>query len=172
MAGEIGHLAIDPHGEPCVCGLRGCLATLVGGPALAARARALLSEYPRSSLSGHEPSIDMLEDAALAGDDLALRVSREAAEHLGIAIAGLLNVMNPTLVVLGGGLSRLGEILLAPLRETVDRRTLVSSVSASQLRTSELGHRSTAIGASTMVLEAALSDPRLFPASVAAAQAG
>jgi predicted NBD/HSP70 family sugar kinase len=171
VAGEIGHLAIDPHGEPCLCGLRGCLTTLVGAPALRARARALLPEYPRSALVGTEVTIDGIEDAALAGDDLALRVSREAAEHLGIAIAGLLNIMNPSLVVLGGGLSRLGELLLVPLRETVDRRTLVSSVSASDLRTSKLGNQSTAIGGATMILGAALADPRVFPAGIASAQA-
>jgi predicted NBD/HSP70 family sugar kinase len=163
VAGEIGHLAIDPQGEPCICGLRGCLATLVGAPALEKRARALVPEYPGSELADGEPTIQRIEEAALAGDELALRVSREAAGHLGIAIAGLLNVMNPTLVVLGGGLSRLGEVLLGPLRETVARNTLVSTVSAAELRISELGHRATAVGAATMVLEASLSDPRLFP---------
>ena len=76
-----------PHGAPCVCGLRGCLATLVGAPALVARARdAARASIPDSALAGRRarrsPSI---EDAALAGDPLALQVVREAAEHLGIA---------------------------------------------------------------------------------------
>ena len=163
VAGEIGHLAIDPNGLPCICGLRGCLATLVGAPALVARARALLTEHPESVLAGTEPTVDSIEDAALAGDALALALVREAAEYLGIAVAGLLNLTNPAMVVLGGGLARLGEVLLEPLRETIRHRTLISSLAGCEIRTSELGVRSTAVGAATMVLEAALADSSLFP---------
>ncbi len=162
VSGEIGHLAIDPHGEPCICGLRGCLATLVGSQAIEARARALLEEHPRSTLSGTNPTVSTIEDAALTGDPLALALVQEIAGHLGIALAGLLNLMNPSMVILGGGLARLGELLLAPIRETVERRTLVSSLAAAEIRTSELGPRAVAIGAATLVLRAALADPRLF----------
>lgn len=164
VAGEIGHMAIDPQGAPCICGLRGCLATLIGTPALEARTRALLPGYPTSVLAGKEPTITAIEDAALAGDPLALRVTTEAAEHLGIALAGMLNLMNPALVILGGTLARLGELILKPLRETVERRTLVSSVAASEIRTSELGDKAVAVGAATLVLKAALADPRLLTA--------
>lgn len=163
VAGEIGHLAIDPHGGPCICGLRGCLVTFVGAPALVARARALLKEHPDSVLAGTEPTIDSIEDAALGGDALALALVHEVAENLGIGVAGLLNLMNPAMVILGGGLSRLGEVLLDPLRETIRKRTLISSLVACEVRTSELGTRATAVGAATMVLEAALADSRLFP---------
>jgi predicted NBD/HSP70 family sugar kinase len=83
----------------------------------------------------------------------------------------MLNLLNPSLVVVGGDLSRLGELLLGPLRETVERRTLVSSVRAAEIRTSDLGLRAVAIGAATMVLKAALEDSRLFPTvGVAAAR--
>lgn len=165
VAGEIGHMAIDPHGHPCVCGLRGCLATLIGTPALEARALELLADYPSSALTDTKPTITSIEDAALAGDPMALQLVREAAEHLGIALAGMLNLMNPAMVILGGGLVRLGELLLEPLRETVNRRTLVSSLAASQIRTSELGPRAVAIGAATLVLKAALADTRLLTPS-------
>lgn len=164
VAGEIGHLAIAPQGKPCVCGLRGCLVTLVGAAALVARTGELLPEYPDSALAGRRVTMGDLEAAALAGDALAQRVATEAAGHLGIALAGLLNLMNPSMVVLGGDLAGLGELLLEPVRETVARRTLVSSVSAAELRTSELGPRSVAMGAATMVLKEALNDCRLFPA--------
>ena len=165
VAGEIGHMAIDSHGPPCVCGLRGCLATFVGSQALVARAHLLLSEYPASTLAGTEPTITTIEDAALAGDPLARRLVNEAAEHLGVAIASMLNLMNPSKVIFGGGLTRVGELLLSPLRETIKRRTLVSSVDASALVMSELGPRAGAVGAATMVLKAALFDSRLFPTS-------
>jgi len=164
VAGEIGHLAIAPQGKLCVCGLRGCLATLVGTQALIERVGELATEHPDSSLAGRRPTIGELEAAALAGDALARRVVQETAEHLGVALAGLLNLMNPAMVVLGGDLARLGELLLEPVRETLRQRTLVSLVAAAELRTSELGPRSVAVGAATMVLKEALADCRLFPA--------
>jgi len=163
VAGEIGHLSIDPQGKPCICGLRGCLVTLVGGPALMARAAELGAAYPRSGLAGKAITMPELEDAALAGDPLALQVAQEAAAHLGRAVAGLLNIMNPSLVIIGGDLARLGDLLLDPLRETVKVRTLVSSVAAAEIRASDLGERAVAIGAATLVLKAALADSRLFP---------
>ena len=164
VAGEIGHLAIAPQGKLCVCGLRGCLATLVGAQALQERAGELVAEHPDSLLAGRAITIGDIEAAALAGDVVARQVVTEAAENLGVALAGLLNLMNPSMVVLGGDLARLGELLLEPMRETVRRRTLVSLVAAAELRTSELGPRSVAVGAATMVLKAALADGRLFPA--------
>ncbi len=171
VAGEIGHVAIDPNGGPCVCGLRGCLVTLVGAHALVARAAELGAEYPESSLAGATITVHDIESAALAGDPLALQVIDEAAGHLGTAIAGLLNLMNPAVVVLGGDLARVGDLLLAPLRERVRNRTLVSSVAAAEILVSELGIQSVAVGAATMVLKAALSDSRLFPAIGTAAKA-
>ncbi|TVP48675.1 MAG: ROK family protein [Gemmatimonadales bacterium] len=162
-AGEIGHVSIDPKGLPCVCGNRGCLVTFVGGEALVRRAREGLAGAPGSMLSGCEITTGIIERAALARDPLAMQVVREAAHHLGVAIAGLLNLLNPGAVILGGSLARLGDDLLLPLRETVLRRTLVSSVAASEIRVSELGPRGIAIGASTLVLASALERPSLFP---------
>ncbi len=163
VAGEIGHVAIDLSGNTCDCGNRGCLQTFVGASALVERARRLLPEYPSSVLHREALTIDAIEDAALTDDPLAIQVISAAAEYLGIAIAGVLNLMNPGAVIIGGGIARLGERLLVPLRETVLRRTFVSSVAASEILTSALGPRSIAIGAATLVLEAALNDPRLFP---------
>ncbi|MBR9973958.1 MAG: ROK family transcriptional regulator [Bacteroidetes bacterium] len=163
VAGEIGHVAIDPEGSSCVCGLRGCLVTLVGTAALIARAEELLPGYPDSVLAGKTLRIDTLERAAIEGDALAGRVVREAGEHLGIAVAGLLNLMNPEMVILGGGVTRVRELLLEPLRHVVRNRTLVTAVAATEIRISELGARAVAIGAATLVLSAALANPGLFP---------
>jgi predicted NBD/HSP70 family sugar kinase len=164
VAGEIGHLAIDPLGKPCICGLRGCLVTLVGGRSLEERAGELIADHPGSTLAGKNFTVQDIENAALAGDALALQVIREAAEHLGTAIAGLLNLMNPALVVLGGDLARLGDLVLDPLRERARTRTLVTSVAAARIVASKLGPQSVAVGAATLVLKAALDDSRLFPA--------
>lgn len=168
IAGEIGHITIDTAGAPCACGLRGCLVTTVGAPALLARARALLEEHPESALAGRDFGITILEDAALAGDALALQVVREAAERLGRAVAGLLNLMNPEVVIIGGGLARLGDLLLEPLRATVANRTLASSMAGARIVTSQLGARAIAVGAATLLLQRALSDPRHFPVAQAA----
>ncbi|MBK9519365.1 MAG: ROK family transcriptional regulator [Anaeromyxobacter sp.] len=168
IAGEVGHLSVDPHGLPCGCGLRGCLVTVVGSPALLKRARRLLADHPGSALAGREFGITVMEDAALAGDALALQVVREAAEHLGVAVAGLLNLLNPAVVIVGGGLARLGDVLLDPLREVVRTRTLATSMAVSRIVTSQLGARAVAVGAATLLLQRALSDPRHFPVASAA----
>jgi predicted NBD/HSP70 family sugar kinase len=139
----------------------------VGAPALLARARELLAEHPESALAAREFGITGLEDAALAGDALALQVVREAADRLGRAVAGLLNLMNPEVVIIGGGLARLGDLLLEPLRQVVRTRTLTSSVAGSRIVTSQLGARATAVGATTLLLQRALSDPRHFPVAQA-----
>ncbi len=158
VAGEMGHLPIDPNGEQCVCGLRGCLATLVGTPALVAKAKALLGEYPESRLAQRDITLAAIEDSALAGDTLALRVVQEAADHLGIALSGWFNLMNPQLAVIGGVLARLGDILLKPIGERVRNSTLVSSAAA-EVRVSQLGPKAVAIGAATLALDAVLANP-------------
>jgi glucokinase-like ROK family protein len=162
IAGEIGHLAVDPQGDPCICGLRGCLATRVGSRALVARASALLPGHPESPLAGREVTIAAIEDAALVGDPLALRVVAEAADYLGIAVAGMLNLMNPARVIIGGGLARLGELLLSPLRRSIGSRTLLSSIVPTEVVIGELGGRAVAVGAATLVLQTALADLRHF----------
>ncbi len=162
VAGEIGHVAIDPRGKKCVCGLRGCLATMVGAEALLQRTAELAADQPEHPSRGRFTMADLLREA-LAGDPLVLAVVREAAESLGIAVAGLLNVLNPSLVVIGGDLARLGPLLVDPLRATIHERTLISSMAAAEIRTSDLGPQSVAVGAATMILAAALADSQRFP---------
>ena len=163
-AGEIGHMAIDSHGPRCVCGLSGCLVTYVGTEALLRRARELLAAGRDSQLPRRKLTITQLENAVLAGDPVALEVVREAADHLGTAVAGLLNLVNPAVVTIGGSLARLGELLLEPVRQSVRARTLVTSVAAARIVASELGPRDVAVGAATLVLQAALEDLSYFPA--------
>ncbi len=163
VAGEVGHLTIDIHGPPCVCGNRGCLVTYVGSHALVERAQNLFVKYPESVLAGTTPTANSIEEAALIGDPLAVQMMFEVADHLGAAVAGMLNLINPAAVIFGGGLARLGEQLLVPLREAVMRRTFVGAVASSLIKASELGSSGIALGAATLVLDAALQDPSLFP---------
>jgi len=163
-AGEIGHLAIDLHGPPCRCGLRGCLAALVGAGALEERVASKLSGAPDSILRSGDRTIDAIAAAASGGDRLAQEVVAEAGVHLGVAIASLLNLLNPAIVVLGGPLTAAGDVLLAPIRETIQRRSLWRSVAEARIVTSELGDAAVAVGAATRVLETALKSPVLFAA--------
>jgi predicted NBD/HSP70 family sugar kinase len=94
---------------------------------------------------------------------LGLEVVREAAGYLGIAVAGMLNLMNPAVVAIGGSLARLGELVLEPLRQSVGSRAWVGSVSSTRIVASELGDRDVAVGAATLVLQSALEDLRFFP---------
>lgn len=163
VAGEVGHMIIAPGGLPCSCGNRGCLETLVGTRALRDRVCVLLAEFPDSQLADSEVTVAGIEDAALAGDPLARRIVDEAGQSLSTAVAAILNMLNPSVVILGGSLSKLGQLLLTPIREGIRSQTLVNSVAASNVLTSALGPRSTALGAATFVLERSLADPVMFP---------
>ncbi len=157
-AGEIGHIAIDPSGPLCVCGLRGCLATLIGSEALLERARKSWGKRKGA------PTVADIVNGVRAGDPVARALIDEVGNYLGIAVAGLLNLLNPAVVVLGGEITSAGDLLLDPLRASVRARALSTSVAETRIVSSWLGERSIAVGAATMVLEAALADRSLFPA--------
>lgn len=162
FAGEMGHMPIDSSGEPCVCGLRGCLANYVRARALEKRAKALIDKFPDSVLSDTQPTITAIEDAAIAEDPLALQIVQETAEYLAIAVAGWCNLMNPKMVVIGGGFSRIGDLFLKPLRDHVQSFTHKSPVAAAEIKTGELGSEAVAIGAATLALEEAFATANFF----------
>lgn len=165
VAGELGHLPIDLNGTPCECGLRGCLTHLVSERDVVARAQRLRAEHPDSSLGrqGAEITIAAIEAAAADGDRLALRVVDEAVGFLATGIAGMLNLLNPSMVIVGGTLARLGDLLVVPLRRAVQERTRVSCASPAQIVAGALGERAVALGAAAYALETALADLSLFP---------
>ncbi|MEM7435372.1 MAG: ROK family transcriptional regulator [Myxococcota bacterium] len=166
IAGEIGHTSIDAQGPQCVCGLQGCLTTFVGTPALLERAESEL----RAAGSNRPPpaNIDELVDAALDGDPTSVELMRYAGEKLGVGIANMLNLINPRTVVLGGGLSRAGGLVLDAVRETIVNLSLPTSISGTEIRTTGLNEWGIALGAATLALEAALQAPSLFPAQAEA----
>ena len=139
VAGEIGHTTIDSTGRRCKCGNYGCLEAYASGPAIAERAR--------EALAGGEPSVltAMVNDdltritaatvyeAAKRGDDTALDVVRETSRFLGAGIANLLNIFNPDVVVIAGGVTQAGETLFAPLRREVKKRAFKPAVDACQI---------------------------------------
>lgn len=164
-AGEIGHTSIDANGPLCSCGLRGCLTTLVGSAALLERAQ---QEYRALGEDESPKTIDALVDDALAGERAAVAVIAYAGRQLGIGVANMLNLLNPRMVVLGGGLMRVGDLLLEPLRDTVSRLSLADSIAHAEILRSELDDQGIAVGAATLVLRSALENPEMFSRVVAA----
>lgn len=142
-AGELGHFTVDPDGPACWCGSRGCLELYAGGGAML---RGLPSH--RDGPDG----IEALIDAALGGDAAVIAVVTRSARHLGRSLAGLTNLVNPQHIVLGGGLSRLGDLLLDPVREELLRFSFVARNSHTQVSASSLGHRASLLGALALVL--------------------
>jgi glucokinase-like ROK family protein len=162
IAGELSHMSIDPNGRVCGCGLRGCLSTVVSVWALQERVNTLATLFPNSSLLNGNLSLIDIEDAALAGDQLALQVVMEAANYLTMAFTSLVNLMNPDMIVIGGSLSRLGDLVLNSIQEKMDETALVNTLSRTQLRNSMLGSKGIAIGAATLAIEQAFIDPRIL----------
>lgn len=162
IAGEMSHMPIDPNGRLCGCGLRGCLATVISAWALKERIGTLSNLYPESPLLNEIPSIIDIENAALDNDPLAIQVVAEATNYLTSAITSLVNLMNPDMIIIGGSLSRLGELVVNPIQKKIDASALVSNVSKTKLVTSALGSKGIAIGAATLAIEQAFIDPRIL----------
>ena len=166
IAGEIGHTTIDPSGPACRCGLHGCLEAMVGAASLVARAKQAVGEGPPSWAT---PAVTVrgLIAAAGAGDPLAARLVTSAGTSLGIAVANLLNLVNPGRVILGGRLTEAGPLLVDPLLAALEQRALWTSVAGSSVVLSTLGDDAVPLGAATLVLQFALSYPEgnLWPAA-------
>lgn len=149
-AGEIGHITIQENGPLCTCGNYGCLEAMAGGLAIARKAREAIEAGKRTELSAiPQKKILAVNVAAAAqrGDLVAQQIITEAGSHLGIAIASLVNLFNPGMVVIGGGVSQLGDLLLEPIRKTVMERSLHSAAEAVRITSAVLGRRASSMGA-------------------------
>ena len=136
-AGEIGHVTIDENGPICRCGNRGCLDTFVGS-------RALINSLAAS----HGPlRLKDIVTRALAGDLGCRRVIEDAGRRVGVAVAGLVNLLNPEVIVVGGLMAEAGDLILDPLREALDRCAIPSAAATVELRRAELGDDADIVGA-------------------------
>jgi predicted NBD/HSP70 family sugar kinase len=111
-----------------------------------------------------EIDIAAIVRAAADDDPMAMTLVEEVGAYLSIAVANLVHMLNPRMVVFGGLLSLSGERLLAPIRQRVTHRALGATPTRIRVMTSQLGPEATALGAATLVLESALRDPTIFPA--------
>ncbi len=142
IAGEIGHTVVDPNGSRCACGNRGCLEALAGGTAL-------VRDYiRRRNIRRAHSTITPKEvvERAKHGDRIAMSVVTQAGKALGIGIANVFNLVNPSLILIGGGVSRAGSFLLAPAIENA--RSLIAPALRSHLlvKRSRLGDDAGVLG--------------------------
>ena len=164
FAGEFGHITAFENGRLCSCGNRGCLETLVSASTLIRKARHGLSAGLSNTLmeiaqgDARSVSVEMLGQAARTGDRFTARLLSEAGVHLGRSIVGLVNLLNPELIVIGGGVaSAVGDLLLPEIERVVHQRAMMQDVNQVQIRISKLGEKEWALGATLLVVERALA---------------
>jgi len=158
-AGEIGHLTIDENGPLCNCGNHGCLEAYAGGHAIALQGKSLAKSGKRTLLSDiPTEKITALEvtEAARHGDLHAQEIIRRAGTSIGIAIAGLINLFNPSVVIIGGGVAQIGDTLTNPIRQAVRERAMRASEQSVRITTGMLGRRSLLIGATVQAINIAI----------------
>jgi glucokinase len=158
-AAELGHVVVDENGPPCQgnCPNRGCVETMASGTALAREGRKAAERASDSALGrllGAGEPIDgkAVTDAALAGDEVAVGVVREAGRHIGVALASLANAFEPEVFVLGGGVMAAGELLREPAQAELRARAL-PPMNEIPVVAAELGPDAGMVGAATMALD-------------------
>ncbi|QIG40044.1 ROK family protein [Microbacterium sp. 4R-513] len=150
--GEFGHITVRPGGRLCGCGRNGCLEAYASGTNIADRAADLLTSNDRASTLRDLPVVraEHVAAAAAAGDPLAADVWTETVEVLGQAITDLVNVFEPDVVVLGGGVTRSGAMLLEPVRDIVRRTAMPPAARAATVTLAALGDVVCVVGAGAL----------------------
>jgi glucokinase len=155
-AGEIGHMTIDSTGRKCKCGNYGCLEAYASGPAIALRAMEGIEAGTESLLPAlvdgrlENISAATVYEAVVLGDPYANDVMRETAKFLGAGVANIINILNPEMVVIAGGVTRAGDHLFVPLRAEVRRRAFKSAEERCQIVSGQLPGTAGVIGAAAV----------------------
>lgn len=160
-AGEIGHITIEENGPLCTCGNHGCMEAFAGGNAIAIQARkmvqtgkrTLLSNIPLENITARE-----VAESARRGDLPSQEIIMRAGTFIGIAIAGVVNLFNPSAVIIGGGVAQAGDLLTTSIRQAVRDRSLHASEQSVHITTAMLGQRSSLIGATVQAINIAIHD--------------
>lgn len=157
---EFGHMVLDANGPACPCGLRGCVEQFCSGSAIARMGREAVEADPGSSMVALAGSPDAItaEDVVRAAreyDESALKVLRTAGTMLGIALANLVNLLDPDVFVLGGSVAKAGEPLLGVARDELNRRLTSQRRRPVRLDVTTLGADAGILGAAALALEAA-----------------
>lgn len=157
--GEIGHTTVDYNGPKCSCGNNGCLEVMASGPAIAKRAIKAIREGEKSSIYKlanydlNQISAEIVATAANQGDKLGQHIIEDAGGYLGTGVANIINLLNPELVIVGGGVTRAGDLIFKPLKRAVQKRAFSVSAEVAEIIPVSLGKDCTVIGAATLVLK-------------------
>lgn len=152
-AGEIGHMIVDPQGAPCGCGRRGCLEAMASGTALARAAAEALRNGDgriREWSGGSLPRAEHVFAAFREGDEVASRIIDDGIRYLAIGLANVVHLLNPRVIVIGGGVAGAGEMFFTPLRERLSNSLMPSFADTFELRPAELGADAGVIGAAAL----------------------
>ena len=163
-AAELGHVSVDLHGRPCHCGSVGCLETYCSGTSIAARARERLAAGDEPSLLRSRESDPLTAEdvahAAGAGDAVARAVWDETMELLGAGVVSVIHAFNPRLVILGGGVTRSGDLLFEPVRRVVAERAMPWLRDVVEVVPAGLGERSVLMGAVALAIDGPVAQSR------------
>jgi glucokinase len=157
-ATELGHIIVEPRGPRCPCGNIGCLEALAAGPAIARHAIELLQSGRASLLASIvEGKLDRITakevvEAARAGDRLAVQVMERAAFYLGIGMVSIIHAFDPQLIIVGGGVSKAGDLLFAPVRGIIAERAMTEEWRRTPIVPAVLGDDVGLLGAVALVL--------------------
>ncbi|MCY4665068.1 MAG: ROK family protein [Acidimicrobiaceae bacterium] len=149
--GEVGHIVVNPQGHPCACGSHGCWETEGGEGAILRR-----TGYPEGD---GRSGIEALIASAKRGDHAVLESVRETGRWLGIGIASLVNIFNPSTVVLAGLFARIAPFAWAGMQDEVNRRTLAAAREQVEIVASDLGEQAPLLGAAELAFQPLLLDP-------------
>jgi predicted NBD/HSP70 family sugar kinase len=160
LTGEIGHVVVDPDGQICRCGNRGCLETVASAPALLARLRPL-----------HGPDVTLADVMANArsGDEGSRRLFSDAGRTVGRAVGTICNLVNPELVIVGGDMVLAGDVLVDAVREGIALATIPAIRRDARVVAASLGDRAEVLGAIGLVLAETRADAIAVMATGAAA---
>ncbi len=152
-AGEVGHMVINDKGPACSCGNRGCWETLASGTALAREARERIKAGNKTAIldyaggKAENVTAEAVHQAAQAGDNLARKLIARTGYYVGVGLANLINIFNPELIVIGGGLSNIGGSLFEPAFAEARKRAFTPACRAVRFARPELGQDSGVLGA-------------------------
>ena len=147
-AGEIGHICLDADGPPCGCGSNGCLEQYSSGTAIVRLTRELLANSPESSLHSHlEFTSQDVSAAAMQGDHAATEAFKIAGKRLGMALAGLVNLLNPEVIVIAGGVANSWDLFIGAAREELAKRAFQQPAERVKIVRGTLGDDAGVLGA-------------------------
>ncbi|MGX7244895.1 ROK family glucokinase [Enterococcus quebecensis] len=158
-AGEIGHVTVDPGGFECTCGKRGCLETVSSATGVVRVARHMSEEYAGDSQlkqaidDGQDVSSKDVFDYAQANDSFALMVVERVCYFLGLAVGNIGNTLNPSSIVIGGGVSAAGEFLRSRVQKYFEEFTFPEVRNSTQIKLAQLGNEAGVIGAASLALQ-------------------